>query len=241
MQKIINKILVENISLQYQNKKILSNVSFSVSENQTVALMGKSGIGKSSLIKIIAGLQNPSSGKIKLNHNNYPSVMFQTPLLQPWMTVKDNIELPAKISGIKKDCSDLLIDLGLQNLEKYYPWQLSGGQQRRVALARAIIMNPEILLLDEPFTGVDEITSERLYDLLSNIISNRKITCIISTHNLYEAIFLADTIIILGGQPASIKITHNISIKKEKGKDIRKNMYFMQEVVKLREIISSIL
>ena len=205
-------LTVSNLSAGYSGKPVFRPLSFDVKKQEIIALMGPSGSGKSTLLKVLAGLINPIEGSFIEYLEERATLMFQSPLLQPWLTVEDNVSLPALIKGHVVDVDSLLYSVGLPNYKKRYPFQLSGGEQRRVSLARALASMPSLMYLDEPFTGVDELTREKLFETLGEVVHDRGISCLLVTHNPYESVYLADKVILIGGSPAGITNILDISI-----------------------------
>jgi NitT/TauT family transport system ATP-binding protein len=201
-------LYVENLYFSYSGKKILRGVNFSVEEGEIVALIGISGSGKTTLFKLIAGLLPPLSGTIHFRGivsadcGIFTTYMRQEDLLLPWRTVMGNLLLFSELGKepIKKpaaEASALLKRLGLAGYENVYPNELSGGMRQRVSLARALLQNRPLFLLDEPFASLDVILREQLYQLLREIRIQYKKTIIMVTHDFRDAIALADRILIL--------------------------------------------
>lgn len=192
---------------------ILSNLNFTVPDGEFCCVVGPSGAGKTSLLRLAAGLITPTAGKISLNGRqpsevrSQVSYVFQQPVLFPWRTVLENLRLPLEIKKIYRDDDKLYEYLELVNLkgtEALFPRELSGGMQSRVAIARALVTEPSILLMDEPFADLDEINREHLNLELQRIwLANRR-TVIFVTHDLSEAVFLADRIVVLSNNPAQV-------------------------------------
>ncbi|QQS34767.1 MAG: ABC transporter ATP-binding protein [Ignavibacteriales bacterium] len=217
-------ILVKNLNKSFERNEprkleVFTNLSFSLKKGQIVALLGPSGCGKTTLLKLLAGLLKPTSGEIlidgldplNIDLRKKISLMFQQPNLLPWQNVKQNIALPLKLLFSESDArsydkkiDEILKLVGLTNFADYYPHQISGGMQSRVALARAVIFNPEILLLDEPFATLDALTREDMQMLLLDILKKTSATTIIVTHSIEEAIILSDEVFILSSQPSRI-------------------------------------
>lgn len=193
--------------------KVLDNIDLSVGE-EFLSILGPSGCGKSTLLRIIAGVEKPDKGKIMFHIGREPRIgfVFQFPTLLPWMTVLDNITLPliamgAKPNDAREKALKVLSIVGLKELSDFYPSELSGGMKQRVNIARALVIDPDILLLDEPFSQLDPLTAEALrnevIDLwISGITGIRAI--IMVTHNLEEAILMSDRVVVFSPRPAKI-------------------------------------
>ncbi len=199
----------------------LDGISLRVPQGEFTAIVGPSGSGKSTLLKIIAGLIPPSDGEIRIHNEpvRAPSarvgLVFQTPVLLPWRTVLENTLLPLEISGrITPDtvtqARDLLELVGLAGYESRYPFELSWGMQQRVAFTRALIVRPEVLLLDEPFAALDAITREEMNVELLRIWHETGGSVLLVTHSITEAVFLADRVVVLSGRPARVVGGHAV-------------------------------
>ena len=233
------RIHLDGVSVAYNDSLILKTVSLDVWEGEVVALIGKSGCGKTTLLKAAAGLLSPREGAIDIDAGEgLLSLMFQKPLLFPWLNASENVQLPGRLADRSVRTEQLFASVRLTGNEKKYPWELSEGMQRRVSLARALAMNQEILLLDEPFSGVDEITSESLHELLAKIIESTRITCLFTTHNLYEAVFLADAVVVLSGSPATVSGIHRVAFPRPRSGLIRESAAFAEEVGSVRALLS---
>lgn len=186
---------------------VLNNLTLTVNQGELVCLLGVSGCGKTTLLRLISGLENPTSGKILINGTQYKirsktvNMVFQEPRLFPWLSVKDNISFGLKgnynTESINFKVDEVLLKLGLSSYIDEMPYKLSGGIAQRVALARALVTDPEILLLDEPFSSLDSITKKSIMEDLLNLWKSSNITIIHVTHNVDEAIMLAQKIIVL--------------------------------------------
>lgn len=228
MDKILN---LEKISLTYHTLKgeitALKSISFDVYDGEFIAIIGPSGCGKTSILSIIAGLLKPSGGKVTLRNEEIlkptPSIgyMLQKDHLFDWRTIEQNALLPLEITGKIKDeqktknVYTLLKKYGLWDFRKSYPKQLSGGMRQRVALIRTLASSPNILLLDEPFSALDYQTRLSVCDDVYKIIKTEKKTAILVTHDISEAIALADRIIVLTKRPSTILNIHDIDTNKE--------------------------
>jgi NitT/TauT family transport system ATP-binding protein len=198
-------------------RDVLVNVSGEVNPGEFVVICGRSGVGKSTLLRLIAGLETPDSGEIRINGQLVRSpakglgyvVQDYTNSLFPWMSVTSNLRIALSSKRISKTAkeeaiTDALHNVGLAGYEKHYPYQLSGGMQQRVALARALVTEPKLLLMDEPFASVDAHIRLELEDLTSRLVRDAGITTLFVTHDVDEAVYLADKIWIVSGAPASV-------------------------------------
>lgn len=218
---------VKNVSKIYHTldgeTKALDDLSFDVSQGEIVVIVGPSGCGKSTILSIIAGLIKPSSGEVFINSNKIDGAnknigyMFQSDHLFPWRTIIENIliglEIQNKVNtqSIQRVTS-LLNTYGLKDFKDHYPNQLSGGMRQRVALIRTLAIEPNLLLLDEPFSALDYQNRLAVSDDITNILRKEKKTAIMVTHDISEAISMADKVIVLSNRPACIKNIYNIEL-----------------------------
>jgi len=215
----VDVISVQELSKGYPSRdgsvNALQDITFSMKEGEFVAVVGPSGCGKSTLLKILAGLMLPSKGKAYLRGTpiNGPrrdiGVVFQSPVLLPWRTVLENVLLPVDVQHLggdryRKAALELLSLVGLQEFAHRYPWELSGGMQQRVAITRALIHDPAMLLMDEPFGALDAMTREQMNLELQRIWLERKKTVLFITHSIPEAVFLADRVLVMTQRPGRI-------------------------------------
>ncbi len=216
------KVTVEHVDKSYETSdgksrnKVLSDISFSVDDGEIVSVIGPTGCGKSTLLRVIAGISPPDSGMITIggrevvdSSNPMSAIVFQGFNLFPWRTALKNVEFGLEAKGIKpeereKTAMRYIELVGLKGYEKYHPHELSGGMQQRVGLARALAIEPDVILLDEPFSSVDMLTRESLQHQVVEILKGTKKTAVFVTHNIDEAIFLSDRVFSLGGRPATI-------------------------------------
>ncbi len=209
-------VKVEKLKLYYDNLLIVEGVSFSLYKGEVLSLIGPSGCGKTSIIKAIAGLI-PFEGNVELKEKAL-GYMPQKGVLFDWMKLKDNLALPLLLKGkTKKEAyksfEKLLKEFGLSGFENYYPFQLSGGMAQRASLLRTILTGAKILLLDEPFASLDAITRRRLQIWLRGVFERLNLSSLLVTHDLQEAIFLSDRILVLGGTPTNILKEVKIKLK----------------------------
>ncbi|MDH4116735.1 MAG: ABC transporter ATP-binding protein [Acidimicrobiia bacterium] len=228
----------------------LDNVSLTVPDGQLVALLGPSGCGKSTLLRIIGGLLTPTEGTVALYGNEVtePSeltgMMFQRPVLFPWLTALDNILMPVKVrKGKAADHTDRAHDLiklvGLEGFADSYPWQLSGGMQQRVAICRMLINEPRVLLLDEPFGALDELTREFMDSELRRVIVQEQRSAVLVTHNPLEAVFVADRVIVLTPRPGRIGGEVAIDLGRERPESMFSAPEVHRYVAQVRELFEA--
>lgn len=211
-------ILADNLSKKYDSDSplILDNLSFYLAHGDTLSIIGPSGCGKTTLLHILGGLLSVTSGTVSIDGEEVSkprkqtSFIFQDYGLLPWKTAQENACLGMSISGIdrrqrKETAGVLFEDLGILGQRNSYPIQLSGGEKQRVAIARSLAVNPDLLLMDEPFSALDAMTREKLQDIILSKWRERKFTAVIVTHNIEEAVFLGRRIMILGEKPARIE------------------------------------
>lgn len=187
----------------------VQGISFTLLEREFVSLVGPSGCGKSTLLRLVAGLLVPSRGRIRKSPADEIGFVFQTPVLLPWRTVIDNVSLPAELAGVARAtrrarARELLATVGLDGVADRFPAQLSGGMRMRVSIARALSTRPRILLMDEPFAALDDLTRSRLQEELLALRAREGFSTLFVTHNIGEAVFLSDRVLCLRGRPAGV-------------------------------------
>lgn len=240
-------LTVENVSKKFLSKNkeitVLEKINLEVQKGEFICILGPSGCGKSTLLNIIAGLEKPSEGKVFLNGKEVLSpgpdriVMFQESALFPWLKVIDNVEFGMKISGIpkKERYEKALKYLRMVHLIKFkdaYVHQLSGGMKQRVALARALTLDSEVLLMDEPFAALDSQTKNILLLELQRIWWETKKTIIFVTHNVEEAVLLADRVVVMSSNPGKIKKVFEIKLARPRLLDNPDIVYMISAIMK---------
>ncbi|MCU0494111.1 MAG: ABC transporter ATP-binding protein [Chloroflexaceae bacterium] len=228
----------------------LADVSLTIGPGEFISLIGPSGCGKSTLMRLIGDLEQPSSGTVQVNgktprkarlDRDY-GIVFQAPVLYDWRTVRKNVELPLEVMNYPTNqrgerAQAMLSLVGLGEFSSAYPWQLSGGMQQRVSIARALSFKPSILLMDEPFGALDEITRERMQSELLNIWSSAdsQTTVIFVTHSIPEAVFLSDRVVVMSPRPGRIEKVIPIDLPRPRVFETRESPRFFELITAVRE------
>jgi NitT/TauT family transport system ATP-binding protein len=210
-------VSIRNVSKQFTNGTLaIRGVNLDIAEGEFMSLLGPSGCGKSTLLRIIAELGSPSAGTVEWptcpdNPGREPHLgfVFQDPTLMPWSNVLHNVMLPLTLAGVRKGeaearSAEMLALVGLKGFEKSYPRELSGGMKMRVSIARALVTHPKILLMDEPFAALDEITRHRLNDDLLNLWWQNRFTAVFVTHSVFESVYLSQRIVVMAARPGRV-------------------------------------
>lgn len=247
-----SKIIAEHIDKIYisgkKSTKAIEDVSIDIQDNDFVCIVGPSGCGKSTLLRMLAGLDFPSEGKIIVNDRKVTGpgsdrgMVFQTYTLFPWMSVEDNIKFGLKIKKMPKDeqkeIADRYLDIiGLKKFAKSYPKELSGGMKQRVAIARALANQPEVLLMDEPFGALDPHTKSMMQLLMREIWEKEHPTVVFITHDIDEAVFLANKIYVMSARPGKIIKEVNVYLPHKRGLELKDS----PEFIKIRKDINDLL
>ena len=245
------EIEIDHVSMYYQTGAsevlALKDVTVDIKKGEFISLLGPSGCGKTTLLRIMADLIQPTDGTIKISGASAKDarlaqkygIVFQSPVLYDWRKVKKNITLPLEVMKVNKEEQDKRVDhllelVGLTKFKDKYPWQLSGGMQQRVAIARALAMEPEILLMDEPFSALDEFSRERLNEELLSIWSKVGNTVVFVTHSIPEAIFLSDRVFVLSPHPGRLSKVVEISLPRPRTPEMRESPEFYRLITEIR-------
>ena len=245
-------VTVKNLDKVYSNGTVaLQDVNLEVQEGEFLSIVGPSGCGKSTLLRIIAGLSKETSGEVKVQgksprarDKNCIGFVFQEANLLPWRRVLANVALPLELGGISKreqhDRAAEVLDLmGLEGFLEAYPKELSGGMSMRVSIARALITKPRLLLMDEPFGALDEITRQNLNQELLQVKKVTKATIIYVTHNVFEAVYLSRRILVFSSSPGKVVGEVVVDASSIRSEDFRGSEVFSQAVIKTIRTLSS--
>ncbi|MCS2148070.1 ABC transporter ATP-binding protein [Scandinavium manionii] len=226
----------------------LERLNLNIGRGELVSLLGPSGCGKSTLLKMFAGLEQPSAGMLRWN--GQPSLaqqcqmamVFQEATLMPWATIEENVRLPLSLRGIGKKEStpqvmQALLAVGLENFLHARPRELSGGMQMRVALARALVIAPDLLLMDEPFGALDEFTRHKLDADIRALWSRRNLTVLFVTHSIYEAVWLSSRVIVMGARPGRVIADIEIDGPAVRDAAFRTSPAFIRQVAQLSDLL----
>ena len=238
------KLQIKEVSVTFEQEQILQRLNLDIREGEFVALVGPSGCGKSTLLNILAGVLQPESGSILVDDtpvtgiSSHFAYMPQSDLLLPWKTILENVTLYGRLHGRAKEAQAAAMKelpvFGLQGYETSYPDELSGGMRQRAAFLRTALCSADIMLLDEPFGALDVITREEMQDWLLKLRSQLGRTTLLVTHDIDEALYLADRIVVLGGRPAVIRRIIDLT-------DVEKSRDWLYEQGQLRKDIHNIL
>ncbi len=255
-------IVLDDVSLAYQGRTgevlALNGTSISVAKGEFAAVVGPSGCGKSTLMKLVTGLVPPTKGSVLVGGKpvkgpvQIAGMAFQNANMLPWRTVIENVLLPLEIvepyrsqfrskkAEYRQKAEDLLATVGLKGFGDRFPWELSGGMQQRASLCRSLIHEPALLMLDEPFAALDAFTREELWCVLRDIWQRLNFTVVLVTHDLREAVFLADTVHVMSARPGRIIRTEKIDFARPRSLDICYRGDFSEIVLGLRNTIAEV-
>lgn len=229
-------ISVNGVSKSYDTRRgekvlAIGEVHLHLAEQEFISIIGPSGCGKSTLLHVASGLLKPTTGEVLVRGENRPiraeefGMVFQDAVLFPWLTIRQNVEMPAQILRVPKSvyrprAAELLDLVGLAGFGDMYPRELSGGMQQRASIARSLVHDPELLLMDEPFGAVDAITRETLNVELQKIRTVARKSVLFVTHSISEAVFLSDRVVIMSSRPSRIRSVIDIDLPADRGRDL---------------------
>jgi NitT/TauT family transport system ATP-binding protein len=254
------RVEFEGVSLAYEGHDdfAVEDISLAIRPGEFVAIVGPSGCGKSTFMKLATGLKPPTRGRVVVDGVpvagplKIVGMAFQAPTLLPWRTTLDNVLLPLEIvepyrSRFRREreafaarARSLLSTVGLEGYGDKYPWQLSGGMQQRASICRALVHQPEMLLLDEPFGALDAFTREELWGVLRDLWQAQRFTVILVTHDLREAVFLADTVYVMSRRPGRIVARREVGLPRPRDLEVTYTDAFTSIVHELRERIGAV-
>jgi NitT/TauT family transport system ATP-binding protein len=203
-------LTLRGVGMRFPNGTVaLDGLDLDVGRGEFLSLLGPSGCGKSTVLRLVAGLARPTAGEVTRPRDVRVGVVFQEPTLMPWADAFDNVRLPLRLQGrgaaeVRDEVMAVLARVGLADAARAYPRELSGGMRMRVSIARALVTRPELLLLDEPFAALDEITRGRLDDDLLALWGEQGLTVLFVTHSVYEAVYLSTRVAVIGGRPGRV-------------------------------------
>ncbi|MGV2976001.1 ABC transporter ATP-binding protein [Roseibium alexandrii] len=253
MSSQANRVIdIDNLSLTFETNDgpvhALSDIDLKIEEGDFVSFIGPSGCGKTTLLRVIADLERPTAGSISVNGvspeearlNRAYGYVFQAAALYPWRTIAKNVALPLEIMGLSREEQQQRIQknmelVNLTGFEKKYPWQLSGGMQQRASIARALAVEPDLLLMDEPFGALDEIVRDHLNEQLLQLWAKTNKTVVFVTHSIPEAVFLSTKIVVLCPRPGRIYDVIESDLPRERNLDIRETPEFLKIAHRVRE------
>jgi NitT/TauT family transport system ATP-binding protein len=253
-----NVWLAYSDELEASQEFAVENINLTTRDGEFIAIVGPSGCGKSTFMKLATGLRQPTRGRIRIDGNKVSGPLkivgmaFQAPTLLPWRTTIDNVLLPLEIvepyrsqfrsqrNEFAQRARRLLATVGLAGYEDKFPWELSGGMQQRASICRALIHEPKMLLLDEPFGALDAFTREELWNVLRDLWTLQRFNVILVTHDLREAAYLADTIYVMSKRPGRIVARREVDLPRPRDLEVTYSKPFADLVLELREQIGAI-
>jgi NitT/TauT family transport system ATP-binding protein len=247
----VTVVAIENVSKEFKGGTVaLRNIELAIEPGEFVSLIGPSGCGKSTLLRVIGDLIQPSEGSVTVNgkparkarEDHDYGIVFQDAVLYDWRTVSKNIALPLELAGVGRTerqakIQEMLDLVELQGFADHHPWQLSGGMQQRVSIARALSFGPALLLMDEPFGALDEMTRERLNMELLKIWAETGSTIVFVTHSIAEAVFLSTRVVVMSARPGRISDVIPIDLAQPRGDATREEPRFFELVTQVREAL----
>jgi NitT/TauT family transport system ATP-binding protein len=226
----------------------LQRLNLNIARNEIVSLLGPSGCGKSTLLKMFADLEQPSAGQIRwrgkrdMQSQCRMAMVFQEATLMPWANVLDNVRLPLDLRGVAKKQSQAKVEqalaaVGLDQFALCYPRELSGGMQMRVSLARALVTEPDLLLMDEPFGALDEFTRHKLDSDIRKLWAERDLTVVFVTHSIYEAVYLSSRVIVMEARPSRVVADVKIEAPEQRAEAFRTSASFIEQCANLSSLL----
>jgi NitT/TauT family transport system ATP-binding protein len=228
----------------------LSDITLDIGQGEFVSLIGPSGCGKSTLLRVIGDLTQPTTGTVEVNGkpagrarlDREYGMVFQAPVLFDWRTIEDNVRLPLELFGYDRQAQnertqEMLALVGLTDFARHRPYQLSGGMQQRVAIARALAFSPSLLLMDEPFGALDEMTRERMNSEVLSIWARTGITVVFVTHSIPEAVFLSSRVAVMSARPGRITRIVDVDLPRPRGLDTRESPAYFSLITEVREAL----
>jgi NitT/TauT family transport system ATP-binding protein len=247
---VIAALELRAVSAGYADGEVLRGIDLHIAPGDFVALVGRSGSGKTTLLRVAAGLHPPRSGHVAI-HGAPPAdaqrrkalgLVFQDSALHPWLTVLDNVAVPLRVNGRSPRARELAAEwttrVGLADASRAYPYQLSGGMRQRVALARALVHAPQLLFMDEPLASLDELTREDMRVELLRLWSASGSAVLYVTHDLAEAVALANRVVVIAGRPARIAGTVEVKLPRPRDHQVRRSEGFLDAVDAVRGLLS---
>ena len=243
-------VSVEGLTHNFESRTVIERLSFEVGENEFLSIVGPSGCGKSTTLRILAGLVRPTAGTVLARGREVAgplpdaAMVFQSPVLLPWRRTVGNILFTAEMAGKDDElyrgrAEDLVRLAGLEGFERSYPHELSGGMQQRVAICRALLLDPALLLMDEPFGALDILTRERMGFELQRIWSATRNTVVFVTHSINEAVWLSDRILVMTARPGSLKGMVLVELPRPRSSDTLKDRRFVELTAHLRDLVEA--
>lgn len=250
MSLLINDVFMEFRAAKRKTLRVLDGVSLSIAEGEIGAVVGPSGCGKTTLLRLVAGFLDPSAGSIRIfdapprtfRQSGHLSFVFQRPLLFPWRTIYRNVVLPLQLASAQSSTtkpSEILEKLGLTEFRDYYPTEISGGMLQRAALARALVLDPRLLLLDEPLNSLDQITREQIWVDFRRVWRDSGLSVLLVSHSFSEAVFLADRIYLMTPRPSRIHMVLDVPLPADRGHETLSTPEFLRCCNELRATLAA--
>ncbi|MCF6408976.1 ABC transporter ATP-binding protein [Pseudalkalibacillus salsuginis] len=238
---------LKNVNKAYGKLTVLENLSLEVEKGEFVAIVGPSGCGKSTALRMLAGLEQPTTGEVSADGtvikgpNSNRVMIFQEHALYPWRTIEDNVGLGLELANVSKKerrgrIHKVLEKVGLENFKTYYPHQLSGGMKQRASIARALVLDPEVLLLDEPYGALDAITRLTMQNELIRLWEGSNQTMVLITHDIDEALYLADRVFVLSSRPGKLVKEVRNDMLRPRDRNSTQFVKFRQEIMESLDI-----